>query len=205
MKSVIIIGDGNYGKLVQLMVKRSDQLKLIAVLDDSFQGEKLKNGIKYGSILLNLQHEAYYFVAIGDNKIRKKITAKLKKNFRKQISLIDPTAYVDPKANIKEGSIIMAKAIVQAYADIGENVIINTGSIIEHDVFVADFAHICPGSILTGGVTIFEGALMGAGSTVIPLKKVGAWCVVGAGSVVIKNIASKKSVAGSPAKEIGVR
>lgn len=52
------------------------------------------------------------------------------------------------------------------------------------------------------GATVKKGAKIGANSTILPDMTIGEMALVGAGSVVVKNVADKTVVAGSPARVI---
>ena len=115
------------------------------------------------------------FVAIGDNKARKKEAEAMGGPFA---VLIHPSAIVSDSATIGEGSIIMAGAIIQPKASIGRHCILNTGCTIDHHAIVGDFAHIAPGAHLCGAVIIGEGTLVGVGVGIEPCVTIPAWSTV---------------------------
>lgn len=123
--------------------------------------------------------DASYFVAVGDNKSRKREVEKLPDH--RFATLIHPKSYVAPTATIGEGSVIMAGAIVQADARVGKHCILNSRAILDHDSVAEDYVHIAPGAIVCGGVSLGEGAFVGAGSVVIQYVRVPAWYLVKAG------------------------
>lgn len=114
----------------------------------------------------------YWFVAIGDNRARKR---EAQAHSGPWATLIHPKASVSPSASIGEGTVIMAGAIVQAGASIGKHVIVNTGARIDHDCVIGDYAHIAPGVVLCGGVVVEEGAQVGCGVAVAQLARIPAW------------------------------
>ncbi|MGJ8734892.1 MAG: NeuD/PglB/VioB family sugar acetyltransferase [Cellulophaga sp.] len=138
-------------------------------------------------------------IAIGNNKIRRKIAAVLDVDY---ISIKHNSAIVSTSAKIGKGTVIFAGAIVQANSNIGEHVIINSGANIDHDAKIEDYVHIAPQVTLCGDVYIKEGAFIGANSVIIPQITIGKWATVGAGTVVLENVPDYATVVGNPGKII---
>ncbi|WP_438969193.1 acetyltransferase [Nonlabens sp.] len=139
-------------------------------------------------------------IAIGDNKIRKKIS-NLFPDAHFCIA-IDANAIVAEKVTIGKGTVIMPAAVANRDVVIGNHVIINTNCTVEHDGTIGDYAHISPGSTLCGNVTIGEGTHIGANATVLPGVVIGKWCNIGAGTVVLKDIPDFSTVVGNPGRII---
>jgi sugar O-acyltransferase (sialic acid O-acetyltransferase NeuD family) len=116
------------------------------------------------------------------------------------LTVVAPSAVVDPSVEIGEGSVVFDGAVVQAGTRIGRVAIVNTSSTVDHDCRVDDYAHIAPGATLCGGVTVGRGAMVGAGATILPGRLVGEGVVVGAGSVVTGDCASPGVYVGAPAR-----
>lgn len=130
--------------------------------------------------------EGYAFVAIGDNKIRRKVVEQeLPDEGSRYVfpALVHPSAIVSRSAKIGDGTVVMAGAIIQADAVIGKHCIINTGATVDHDCVVGDYAHIAPGAHLCGGVEVGDGALVGVGSCAVPMAKISEWSLLKAGEV----------------------
>ncbi|WP_081901754.1 NeuD/PglB/VioB family sugar acetyltransferase [Cellulophaga lytica] len=138
-------------------------------------------------------------IAIGNNKIRKKIASVLNVDY---IAIKHDSAIVATGAKIGKGTVIFAGAIVQANSTIGEHVIINSGASVDHDAKIEDYVHIAPQVTLCGDVYIKEGAFIGANSVIIPKITIGKWATVGAGSVVLENVPDYATVVGNPGKII---
>ena len=122
------------------------------------------------------QDRGYTFVAIGDNRARKKEAEALRD--RLFDTLIHPSAIVSRTVEIGAGTVIMAGAVVQANARIGKHVILNTGCTVDHDCVIEDYVHIAPGAHLCGDVHIGEGTLVGVGVGIAPGTRIPSWCVV---------------------------
>ncbi|MBC1525381.1 hypothetical protein HB884_14315 [Listeria booriae] len=196
VESLIIIGDGGHSKMVQNIVRESGTYQLTEVWDDKYREPVARDGVVYTSLdgqlqgLTQMDADATFFVAIGDNDIRKKIARTLALAGKKFAVIIHPTAFVEATVEIGEGSLVMAGSIIQANTVLGKHVIVNSGATVEHDISVGNFVHFAPGSVVTGGCTVADNVLVGAGSVVVPNISIGANAVVGAGSTLTRNIES---------------
>lgn len=196
VESLIIIGDGGHSKMVQNIVRESGTYQLTEVWDDKYREPVARDGVVYTSLdgqlqgLTQMDADATFFVAIGDNDIRKKIARTLALAGKKFAVIIHPTAFVEATVEIGEGSLVMAGSIIQASTVLGKHVIVNSGATVEHDISVGNFVHFAPGSVVTGGCMVADNVLIGAGSVVVPNISIGANVVVGAGSTLTRNIES---------------
>ena len=144
-----------------------------------------------------------YFVAVGDNFIRRKISEVCARFFNyPPVSAVHPSSAISTTATIGSGVMVGTHTAVNACARIGNGVICNTAAVIEHECRIGNFAHIAPGTVLCGNVTIGENTLVGAGSVVIPGITVGKNVTIGAGTVVTKNIPDNMKVVGNPQRFI---
>ena len=142
-----------------------------------------------------------FFIAIGDNAIRKNIYEQLKIQNRFPINAIHPSAVIDTTATLATaGIMIAANATINSLATIGEGAICNTGCIIEHECAIGNFSHIGPGAVLCGNVKISDGAFVGAGAVIRQGIHIGKNSMIGAGAVVVKDVADNAKVVGVPAK-----
>lgn len=141
-----------------------------------------------------------YFIATGDNFVRRKHYDLIKNSTGKEpLNCIHPTSIVESE-DLGYGNLICPNAVVHIDAKIGNGVIINTSSVVEHDCKVMDFSQISPNVTLCGYVQVGDNSFIGAGSTVIPKINVGMNSIVAAGSVVIEDIPNSVMVAGIPSK-----
>lgn len=138
-------------------------------------------------------------IAIGNNKQRKEIALQIKASFG---NAIHPSVNISKRAEIAEGTVVMAGVTINSTVSIGKHCIINTNASVDHDCLLEDFVHVSPNATLCGGVRIGEGTHIGASAVVIPEIKIGQWVTVGAGSVVIKDIPDYATVVGNPARII---
>ena len=209
MKNIVIIGAGGHAKVVaDIILQRKKILKedinIICFLDDGYQ--KLSYSTIFGipiqgltELIGTLKKFNYeYIIAIGNNKIRKKISEKY--SSIRYYTAVHPTAVIGSGVVIGEGTVVMANAVVNACSSIGVHCIINTGSIVEHDNIIGDYVHISPNATLCGGVKIGSCTWIGAGSNVKQGSTVEEDVIVGMGTIVIKNVRKNSTIIGNPAK-----
>jgi sugar O-acyltransferase (sialic acid O-acetyltransferase NeuD family) len=196
-EKIILQGGGEHARVV-LDVLLETEWPVLAIFDPKYSGDLFgvtQQGI-YGP---RFHPEAKAVVAIGDNRIRKKVAATTEHAFT---NVIHPSASISKRAQLGVGNMVLHHVIVQAQSKIGNHVILNTGSQIDHDCIIHDHVHVAPGAVICGTVKIGEGTFIGAGAVVIPGKTIGAWVTVGAGSVVIQDIPDYAVVVGNPARII---
>ena len=141
-------------------------------------------------------------VAVGSNRLRRKLTHALLERGIRLVSAVSHRAIVSSTATIGQGSAVMPGVVINASARIGDCAIINTAATIDHDCQIGDYSHIGPGCHLAGNVVVGEGTFVGIGSSVIPSIQIGSWAVVGAGAVVTKALADSVTAVGVPARVI---
>lgn len=194
---VILQGGGDHARVV-LDCLQEEGKSVVAIFDPKYSGE-LFGVPQLGKYDPGFRPEAKLVVAIGDNKIRKKVAEDSNHPFTKAIH---PSAVISSHSFVGEGSMILHRAVVQAKAAIQNHVIVNTGAQVDHDCQVADYVHLAPGVILCGTVSVGEGTFIGAGAVVIPGIKIGKWSIIGAGSTVIRDVPDYSLVVGNPARVI---
>lgn len=211
MKHLIIIGARGWGREVYAAAKgtkayRNGEYDIKGFLDsktDAFEGLR---GI-YPPILCSpeaydIQDDDVFFVAMGDSCWRKHYAELMEKKGAKFQTIISDGAYINPTAEIGEGSFISGWMTVSDNVTIGKHVMIHAFSTIGHDCVIGDYCSLSAYVFLGGYVELGEGAMMSPKSMVIPHKKVGEWSLVTANSVVMRNVPDNTHVMGNPAKKI---
>ncbi|CAH8716999.1 acetyltransferase [Paenibacillus thiaminolyticus] len=201
----IVIGAGGHAKVIIDTLRADSAVDLAGCT--SVAGSGCVGGVPVlgdDSILPELYAQGVHqaFVAIGDNRIRRKMARIAVDIGYTLINAISQYAYISPSASLGSGIAIMPGAVVNAEACIQDYAIINTGATVDHESVIGEACHIAPGSHLSGNVRIGEGSFLGTGTQVIDGITVGAWSVLGAGAVVVRNIPDHCIAIGVPARVI---
>lgn len=196
MSNICLFGASGHGKVVK-DVAASTNTVVEVFLDDAPKMKSLQ-GIPVVSSEKIATHAANkILISIGNNKIRKIISKKIKNDFAR---IVHAAAIISPTVKIGEGTVVMNGTNINADTSIGKHVIINTAAVVEHDCKIDDFVHISPNATITGNVTIGEGSHIGAGAIVIPNITIGKWATIGAGAVIINDVPDYAVVVGNPGK-----
>lgn len=200
---IVIIGASGHGKVVADIAKLNGYQEIVFV-DDDINTEKcgLYKVVGTSNDVSKYKERYDFFVAIGSNDIREKLTDKLNDLNIEPILLIHPSAVIDATVSISSGTVIMANAVLNADVKIGKGCIINTGSTVDHDCIINDYVHISPGAHVAGTVNIGKSSWIGIGATVINNVTISPNCTIGAGSVVIRNIDENGTYTGIPIKRV---
>ncbi|TKX32174.1 UDP-N-acetylbacillosamine N-acetyltransferase [Campylobacter estrildidarum] len=145
-----------------------------------------------------------FFIAIGNNQLRKDFFEKVSQSGFKIVNLIHPSAIISPSAFIEKdaGILIMPYVVVNARVKISKGVILNTSSVIEHECEIGEFSHISVGAKCAGNVKIGKNCLLGINSCVLPNLSLVDDSILGGGSTLIKSQNEKGVFAGVPAKRM---
>lgn len=144
--NLLILGAGSHGRDVMEIAESLHIFNRIRFLDDNAEGENI---IGKCSDAARLRSEyPCAFVAIGDNKKRKKLAAYLKMNHFLIPKLIAPTATISSNAVIGEGTVIMSQANVGA-CSVGDFCIVAQSSSISTDSVISNYAMVDCGAIVS--------------------------------------------------------
>lgn len=148
MNSLLIIGAGSFSAEVEELARLLGYTD-IAFLDDHIDKTMSEPVIGLCSQIAEMR-EKYdtAIVALGNNESRMKYHHMLQECGYTVPTLIHPTAYISPDAEISEGCIIRAKCVVSRYVKLGEATILNVGALIDHHVEIGTGCHILMGSVI---------------------------------------------------------
>lgn len=211
MKDLIIIGASGFGREIAWLVERINKVEptwnLIGFVDDNAE---IQNTEINGYRVLGTSDDVikypdpYYICAVGASRTRERIINRVKQinpNI-KFGTVIDPSVEVSNLVTIGEGTIICANTIITVNISIGSHVIINLDCTVGHDAILNDFVTLYPSVNVSGMTNIGYCSELGTGMQIIQGKTVGEYSIVGAGAVVVKDIPSRCTAVGSPAKPI---
>jgi len=115
-------------------------------------------------------------------------------------TLVHPTAYVSPLAELGQGVFVGANSVIAPGVVLADHVFVNRGVTLGHDTRVASFSRIQPGSNIGSLCRIGRGVTVGIGATVRERLHIGEHAVIGAGAVALEDVPPGVLVAGIPAK-----
>ena len=209
MKSVLIFGAGGHGSEVLWLIHNLNQVEphyqVLGFCDDS---EKLKGSTFCDFPVLGtpeavdsqLAEKPYFFAAVGQNSMRKRVVKRMEALGWKPITLIDPSAVVSQNCQIGEGSYVGVACNISPHAQIGRHAIVHNQSSIGHDTRMQDFSQVAPGGRLLGHAHLAQAAYVGSNAVVYPGKTVGASAVLAACSFALTDIPANSTAMGVPAR-----
>lgn len=191
-----LFGASGHGKVLAELAESND-LKIDGFIDSDLNkttllGYKVFHNCPTGPIEV--------IIAIGDNKIRKRIVNEHILFIYPK--LIYPMANISRRSMLGDGSVVMAGVSVNSDVTIGRHCILNTNASVDHDCVIEDFVHLSPNVALAGNIRVGEGTHVGIGACVIQGINIGKWCTIGAGAVIIKDVPDGCTVVGNPGRII---
>lgn len=141
-KKLIILGSGGYGRTVYDIAEQLGYS--ITVLDDADEEHPLASFVCY------IDDDTEFIPAFGNNEFRLQWINRIEGAGGKLATLIHPSAYISPKAQVSAGCVILPGAIVNTGSKVGKGCIINLGATVDHDVIVEDGVHLCLRCIVKG-------------------------------------------------------
>lgn len=190
--ALIIFGGGGQGKCLIDLVQLLGVYRIAGIVDDglpigtSVLGVPVLGGASCLPALYKrgLRLAANAVGGIGNVAARVKIFHLLAEASFTCPSLVHPTAWVEPSAELAGGVQILAKSYVSSAARVGFGTLINAGVIVSHDCQVGQCVNLSPGVALAGEVCVQDYAQIGMNATVNIGVTVGAGARIGNGATV---------------------
>lgn len=196
----LLIGAGGHGKVVLDAWQLASPGLQPEVRDDRSEVSVLLGCPVAHPAVPDMTAATDVHIAVGDNRSRQDIAARLMLLGPRLAAVIHPAAQLSGHAVMGPGVFVAARAIVGPGATVGAGTIVNHGAIVDHDCCVGDWVHIAPGAILGGGVSLGHRVLVGAGAVILPGMRIADDAVIGAGAVVTKNVGERQCWIGVPAR-----
>ena len=158
--NLLILGAGSHGRDVMEIAESLHIFNKISFLDDNIEGENI-----IGKCTEAVDFRTEYpcaFVAIGDNKKRKKLATYLKTHHFLIPKLVATNATISSNAVIGEGTVIMSQANVGA-CNVGDFCIIAQSCNINTDSVISDYAMVDCGAIVSRGGVLGECGIVKTG------------------------------------------
>ncbi|MCK9617650.1 MAG: NeuD/PglB/VioB family sugar acetyltransferase [Lentimicrobiaceae bacterium] len=207
MKNLIIIGAGNFAKIVYeyalLSPDYNSKWNIKGFLDPNI--DSMKNELNYPNVIstvddYQVQKDDLFICSFVNPVDRVKSIETISGKGGKFISLIHFTANINRTSVLGEGAFIGAFTTLSVNTQIGNHVIIQDHCNIGHDSSVGDYSHLYVGNIICGKNEVGNQVSIFTGSTIYPKIKIGDNSTVGAGSVVMRSVKKDMTVIGNPAK-----
>ena len=156
---LVILGNGGYIQTLQDVAEQFGY-EILAVLDDKDARHPLNFFTQF------ISDDTVFIPAFGNNEFRLSWIDKLQSSSAKLATLIHPTAYISPKAKIKEGVVILPKAVINTDVVVEKGVILNLGCIVDHGCVIEEGVHLAPGAIVKGENRIPRGMKVDSGEVI---------------------------------------
>lgn len=161
MKSLLIIGAGEYGRLVKELAEDCGYGR-IAFLDDNSleaigtvaEAAKWKDDYKE------------FVVAIGNPVVRESIVETLEQMFY-LATLIHPAAFVSRSAVVESGCIVEPGAVIQTAAKVEKACIINANSVVNHNSTVMEYSQVDCNAVVGARVVVEKGTKVSSCEVII--------------------------------------
>ena len=208
-KKVVIIGAGEYSRVILEIFNLSDDIEAAGYVDDnkSLHG-KVFAGIPVlgGSGVLSDLHKQdidYFIVSIGVPKIRSLLFNRCLDAGLKPINAIHPRSCVSLSAEIQGGAVIEAFSVIAVNSVVERGSFVTQNCSVSHDCRLKEFCHLAPGCHLGGAVNVGRGTLIGVGAAIAPHLDIGNHVIVTPGTSIDSSIPGGSVVEGVPGRIIG--
>jgi len=208
MKDLIVLGAGGLGQEIVWLAEEINESKpswnILGYLDDNstIQGNVIHGYPVLGKIDDSRNYPgAYFFLGVGDPRLRRKLVDAITRYDPKWATLISPTVRVHRSNKLGTGVGIGRYSDLTLNCDIDDFAYVNIHVVLGHEVTIGEFSVIDPNVCINGEGIIGRNCLIGANSFVRDVN-VGDGVTVGAGSVVVKDVEPDCVVAGVPARVI---
>ena len=150
MKSLLIVGAGQFGQLVKELAEIIGYEK-IGFLDDYSECAigKIDDYRKFKD------EYQEFIVAIGNPSVRRKIVEEFESCF-KLANVIHPEAVISKSAQIGTGCVIEANAVINTEAVVGKACLINAGIVVNHNSKINDYCQIDCNAVVAASAVVPE-------------------------------------------------
>ena len=200
-KTLIIVGAGQHSLVALDIVLYQKKFEQIYFLDKESEKNKFIKINKIKFKVLNYYDlssfdigNCFYFVAIGNNQIRKNEFNNLKNRKLKPVNIISPNSVISSNVIIGKGNLVNHGVIINHTCKLKNNSIINSNSSIDHNCEIGSHVHICPGVTCLGNVKIGDSAFIGAGANIDLKVHIGKNCFISPGSTLTRNLEDNKKI-----------
>jgi sugar O-acyltransferase (sialic acid O-acetyltransferase NeuD family) len=207
VQDIAIIGAGDFGREVALLVKQINKVapawNLLGFYDDNIpKGTHVYNLLVLGKVAeVNACTEPLGIaLGVADPHAKKAIVEALVNPLLHFPMLVYPKSELGDEANIfGKGCIITSGCAFAVNIAVGDFVLFNAAITVGHDAQIGAYSSFMPSCNISGRAAIGEACYFGTGSTILQNLSVGSNSIVGAGAVVTKNFPANSKLIGVPA------
>ena len=143
---LIILGAGGYGRTVADVAGQAGEYSEILFLDDNSAAPDVLGKCEEFARFRDAQ--TAFYPAFGNNEGRMMWLRRLREAGCAFPTIIHPTAYVSPAAQVESGTVILPHAVVNTNCVVKSGCIVNCGAIVDHGCVLEEGVHICLGAIV---------------------------------------------------------
>lgn len=159
-KKLLILGAGQYGRVVKEIAQATGSFGQIDFLDDN-------SPAAIGKLEAFASWKNDYdcaFVAMGNPELRGKWLEKLEQAGFALPVLIHPRAYVSPSAVLGKGTAVEPMAVVHSEARVGQGCLLCAGSIVNHNAQVMPLCQIDCNAVVASNASVPAGTKITSGT-----------------------------------------
>lgn len=143
---LIILGAGGYGRTIADVAAQTGEYSTILFLDDNSTASDVIG--KCAEFARFRDGQIAFYPAFGNNESRLAWLRRLQEAGCAILTIVHPTAYVSPTAQVECGSVILPHAIVNTNCVVKAGCIVNCGAIADHGCVLEEGVHVCLGAIV---------------------------------------------------------
>ena len=186
-----------------------ERYRMVAFVDDTpeKQGTSVYGHPVLGRGALQEHPSAQLLVVPGgpaSYRRRQDIVEGLGADPSRYATVIHPSARISPLARVGRNVLVMAGVVITSNAVIGDHVCILPNTVVHHDVAIGDWTLIGSNVSIAGHVRLGRNCYVGSGTRIINGIEIGDRALLGLGSNVVRSVASDATVAGNPARPLGL-
>lgn len=200
-----ILGAGRFSRLIESLAHETGCYAKVVCFDDDapVDGQRVLGTLDDVPDHVDRGHVQALAIGIGYRHFSLRET--LFHKYKDQglfATLIHPSAFVSPEAEVAEACIVYSLANIESGTHVGPNVVVFNQTSLSHDVVVRAHSFFSVGINMGGGVQFGQRVFVGVGSTLINDISIGDDCCICAGTMVSKDLPARTYVVGNPMRTI---